>query len=67
MATNEVFDADGSLIRRTEATVSPGVRAAINLPGSLQIVPGFAVPIGVGPSRGKNAIFVYLSVELPVF
>ena len=67
MATNEVFDADGSPVRRTEAVVSPGIRGAINLPGSLQIVPGFAVPIGVGPSRGKNAIFVYFSVELPFF
>lgn len=67
VATNEVFGADGSPIRRTEAVVSPGIRGAINLPGSLQIVPGFAVPLGIGPSRGKNSIFAYLSVELPVF
>jgi hypothetical protein len=67
MATNQVFGDDGFPVRRTEATVSPGIRAAINLPGSLQIVPGFAVPIGVGPSRGKTAIFAYFSVELPVF
>ncbi len=67
VATNEVFGADGSPVRRTEAVVSPGIRGAINLPGSLQIVPGFAVPLGIGPSRGKNAIFVYFSVELPVF
>lgn len=67
VATNQVFDADGFPVRRTEATVSPGIRAAINLPGRVQIVPGLAVPIGVGPSRGKNAIFVYFSVELPVF
>lgn len=67
MATNQVFGDDGFPVRRTEATVSPGIRAAINLPGSLQIVPGFAVPIGVGPSRGKNSIFVYFSVELPVW
>jgi hypothetical protein len=67
MATNQVFGDDGLPVRRTEATVSPGIRIAINLPGSLQIVPGFAVPIGVGPSRGKTAIFAYFSVELPVF
>ncbi len=67
VATNEVFGADGSPIRQTEAAVSPGIRSAINLSGSLQIVPGFAVPIGIGPSRGKNAIFAYFSVELPVF
>jgi hypothetical protein len=67
VATAEVFGADGFPVRRTEAVLSPGIRGAINLPGSLQIVPGFAVPLGVGPSRGKNAIFAYLSVELPVF
>jgi hypothetical protein len=67
VATNEVFGADGSPVRRTEAVVSPGIRGAINLPGRLQIVPGFAVPLGVGPSRGKTAIFAYFSVELPVF
>lgn len=67
MATNESFGTGGAPERRTEATVSPGIRGAINLPGSLQIVPGFAVPIGVGPSRGNTAIFAYLSVELPVF
>jgi hypothetical protein len=47
--------------------VSPGIRGALNLPGRLQIVPGFAIPLGVGRSRGKNAILAYLSVELPVF
>ena len=67
VATNEVFGADGSPVRRTEATVSPGIRGAINLPGHLQIVPGFAVPLGVGPSHGKTAMFAYFSVELPVF
>jgi hypothetical protein len=67
VARNEVFGNDGALVRRTEAVVSPGIRCAINLPGQLQIVPGFAVPIGIGPSRGRNAIFVYLSVELPVW
>ncbi len=67
VATNEVFGADGLPVRRTEALVSPGIRGAINLPGRLQIVPGFAVPLGVGPSSGKTAIFAYLSVELPVF
>jgi hypothetical protein len=32
----------------------------------LQIGPGVAVPIGVGPSRGVRALFVYLSVEHPL-
>jgi len=43
----------------------PGVRAAINLKGGMQIVPGFGVPIGLGPSRGERDLFLYLSVEHP--
>jgi hypothetical protein len=29
----------------------------------MQIVPGFGVPIGLGPSRGERDLFVYLSIE----
>ncbi len=47
------------------ATISPGVRFGWNLPGGLQVVPGVAVPFGVGPSRGERAIFLYLSLEHP--
>ncbi len=32
---------------------------------TLQIVPGFAVPIGVGPSSGDRGMFFYLSFEQP--
>ncbi len=45
--------------------VSPGLRWAHNFPSGLQIVPGLAFPIGVGPSRGERAIFFYLSFEHP--
>ena len=45
--------------------LSPGVRGAINFASGLQIVPGFAAPIGVGPSRGDRRIFLYLSFEHP--
>lgn len=45
--------------------LSPGVRWAHNLPSGLQIVPGIAVPIGVGPSHGEHSLFVYLSFEHP--
>ena len=44
--------------------VSPGVRAAFNL-GSTQVVPGLAVPIGVGASSRARYVFLYLSVEHP--
>lgn len=56
---------------RTSAThalfVSPGIRWAWNRPGDLQIVPGLAFPIGVGPSRGDRAVVVYLSFERPMW
>jgi hypothetical protein len=45
--------------------VSPGLRWAWNFRSGLQIVPGFAVPIGFGPSRGSRQVLVYLSFEHP--
>ena len=30
-----------------------------------EIVPGLAVPIGIGPSRGDRQVFFYLSFEHP--
>ena len=43
--------------------VNPGIRWAHNFRNGLQIVPGVAVPIGIGPSRGETAAFLYLSFE----
>ncbi|HWK89789.1 MAG TPA: transporter [Longimicrobium sp.] len=43
--------------------VSPGFRAAFDLPGQIQMVPGVAVPIGVGPSEGERQVLLYLSFE----
>jgi hypothetical protein len=45
--------------------LSPGIRWAYNFKNGLQIVPGVAVPLGVGPSAGQKAVFVYLSFEHP--
>ena len=45
--------------------ISPGVRWAHNFKNGLQIVPGVAIPIGVGPSEGDHGLFVYLSFEHP--
>jgi hypothetical protein len=51
---------------RTESLViSPGARAAVNFPSGLQIVPGLAFPIGVGPSAGERRVLAYLSFEHP--
>lgn len=43
--------------------LNPGVRWAHNFASGLQIVPGVAYTVGLGPSRGERAAFVYLSFE----
>ena len=45
--------------------VSPGVRWAYNFKSGLQIVPGVAVPVGIGASAGERGLFLYLSFEHP--
>jgi len=52
--------------RENEVLINPGVRWAIDFSNGLQIVPGVAVPFGVGPSRGERGIFFYLSIEHPI-
>ena len=47
------------------AFVSPGVRWSYDFRTGLQIVPGIAFPIGVGPSHGRYGVLVYLSFEHP--
>ena len=48
------------------AYLVPGIRWAWNFPSGLQIVPGIAALAGLGPSRGDNGIFLYLSFEHPL-
>ena len=55
----------GRTERSTDLQLSPGIRTALNFRSGLQIVPGFAMPIGVGGSRGERSVFVYLSFEHP--
>lgn len=47
------------------AYVSPGMRWSYDFASGLQIVPGIAFPIGVGPSRHEKSVFLYLSFEHP--
>ncbi len=54
-----------STMRENGFVLNPGVRWAYSFHNGLQIVPGIAVPIGVGPSRGEHGIFFYLSFEHP--
>jgi hypothetical protein len=56
---------DGMTSHSDALVVSPGVRWAYDFRSGLQIVPGAAFAIGVGPSRGRDAIFLYLSFEHP--
>ena len=53
---------DGATVRQEGAWLSPGVRWALNA-GGIQVVPGIAYVIGVGPSRGEESLFLYLSLE----
>jgi hypothetical protein len=49
----------------SDLLLSPGVRWAYNFDNGLQIVPGIAVPVGVGPSSGEKGVLLYLSFEHP--
>jgi len=62
---NEAVLARGQTQRSHTLLVSPGIRWAHNFKSGLQIVPGIAVPMGVGPSRGERGVIVYLSFEHP--
>lgn len=54
--------ADTRVVERS-AWISPGLRGAIDFSSGLQVVPGLAFPIGIGPSDGERRVLVYLSFE----
>jgi hypothetical protein len=64
-ANEESTVSPGRTEKTKSFTISPGIRWSYNLPSGLQIVPGIAFPIGVGPSDGEKAVFLYLSFEHP--
>jgi hypothetical protein len=66
-STGEAVAGPGLKSRVDTCYVSPGCRFAINFKNGLQIVPGLAFPIGVGPSRGERSVFFYLSFEHPMW
>jgi hypothetical protein len=49
--------------REESAFLNPGVRCAFDFDSGLQIVPGLAYTIGIGPSSGDDSLFLYLSFE----
>lgn len=55
----------GKAVWSQDLYVSPGVRWAYNLRNGLQIVPGVAMPIGIGPCAGEKGAIFYLSFEHP--
>lgn len=58
------ISAGGDVDRETSWILSPGARAAFNL-GSLQIVPGMAVPFTRVSGDTDRDLFLYLSFEHP--
>lgn len=63
----ETVRGDGTKNRQDTFFLNPGARFAIDFKSGLQIVPGFSVPIGVGPSRREWGVLAYLSFEHPLF
>lgn len=61
----EVVAGDGRTRTERSMLVSPGIRGALNFASGLQVVPGLAFPIGVGPGRGERGVLAYLSFEHP--
>ena len=64
-ATMQSVTGPGRVDRVRTLFLNPGIRWAHNFGSGLQIVPGIAVPIGVGPSGGDRGILLYLSFEHP--
>lgn len=62
-AREELAVASDTRVVERSAWISPGLRAAIDFSSGLQIVPGLAFPIGIGPSDGERRVLVYLSFE----
>lgn len=63
--SQETVAAGGATETEDTLLLSPGIRWAYNFPSGLQIVPGIAFPIGIRPSEGEEAVFLYLSFEHP--
>jgi hypothetical protein len=64
-ASTESVVAQDKSVRDHTVLLSPGVRWAYNLKSGMQIVPGVAIPVGVGPSSGDWGILLYFSIEHP--
>lgn len=59
----EAPDVPGDSDLEESLLFAPGLRWAHDFSNGLQIVPGVAVPIGLGTSRGERSVLLYLSFE----
>jgi hypothetical protein len=65
--SDEVITKGGAITIENSFYLNPGFRYAIDFASGLQMVLGLSFPIGIGPSSGDNGVFVYLSLEHPLF
>jgi hypothetical protein len=63
--TRTTATSDSGSATEDTAYLVPGLRWGYDFKSGLQVVPGIAVPVGVGPSRGTQQVFLYLSFEHP--
>jgi hypothetical protein len=56
---------EGITLREETTFISPGIRAAFDVRGGLQIVPGIAYTVAVSPRSAEDGLFIYLSFEHP--
>ncbi len=61
---NSAVNESGNVEFSSQTIISPGIRVAINL-GSLQIVPGIAMPITFDANQTNANVYGYLSFEHP--
>ena len=61
----ESIESRDTKTRSSTLFINPGIRWAYNVRSGLQIVPGLAFPVGIGPSSGEWGMFLYLSLEHP--
>jgi hypothetical protein len=63
--SEEAVLAEGTTEREETFVVSPGIRAAFDLAGGLQVVPGIAYTVYLSPDAAEDQAFLYLSFEHP--
>jgi hypothetical protein len=63
--SEEAVTGEGTSRREETTLLNPGIRAAFDMAGNLQIVPGIAYIIGLSPDSAEDGMFVYLSFEHP--